>query len=108
MSLKELFSHNKKKTHPYKEGQKVTNSNSPLKQRKERKCVIKLIPVKGYEKVLVFLVAKALKDATKSLSLKLEMMFHNSLFHLNPVSHFIPMLPNILDPSSFMKNLPPL
>ena len=55
----------------------------------------------------LFLVIKALKDIIKNLSLKLAMVFLNSLSHLNPLSHFIPMFPNILEPSSFVRNLPP-
>ena len=40
---------------------KVNYSNSSLKLWKERKYVIELIPMKSYEKGLLFLVSKTLK-----------------------------------------------
>ena len=40
----------------------MTYSNSSLKLWAVSKCAIELIPVKIYKEVLVFLVAKTLKD----------------------------------------------
>ena len=55
---------------------------------------------------MVFFVAKAHQDFT-NLSLKLVKVLHNSLSHLKPMSHFIQMPPSILEPSGFVRNLPP-
>ena len=62
---------------------------------------------KLFKKDLVFLVIKILKYINKNLSLKLEMVFYNRLSHLKPMSHFFPMLPNIPEPSSCVRNSPP-
>ena len=35
------------------------------------------------------------------------MVFYNSLSHLKPMSHFFPILLNILEPLSCVRNLPP-
>ena len=73
---------------------------------KRKKCTIELIPVQSYKKDLVFLVTKTLKDITKNLFVKLGMVFYKNLSHLKPMSPFIPMLHNILEPSSCVRNLP--
>ena len=83
----------------------VTYSDPSLKLGIERKYAIELMPVKSYEKDLVFPLAKAIKDITYH-SLKLK-CFHSSLFHLKQMPHFITMLPSILDPSRLVKNLSP-
>ena len=53
---------------------KVTYSNSSLKLWKERKYTISIILVKKYEKGLIFLVAKRVKDITNHLP-KLAKLF---------------------------------
>ena len=47
--------------------EKVTYSNSSLKLWKDRKYTSELAPVKIYKKVLVFFVAKIVKDITNYL-----------------------------------------
>ena len=79
---------------------KLSNSEN------ERNCATELILVKIFKEGLVFLVTKTLKYINKNLSLKIEMVFYNSLSHLKPISHFVPMLPNIQEPSSCVRNPP--
>ena len=57
--------------------------------------------MKTYKKVLVFLVAKTLRDITDH-SLKLAKVF------LKAIPYFVPMLPSILEPLSLIKILFPI
>ena len=93
-----------KRLAPTTKYKKLTYSNSSLELWKERKYATELTPVKSYKECFVFLVAKTLKDI-RNLFLKLAKVFHNSLSHLKPMSHFIPMLLSILELSRIVKNL---
>ena len=58
------------------------------------------------ERSIIFCVEKTLKDITNH-SLKLAKVFSNSLSHLKPIPYFILMIPNILEPTRLVRNLPP-
>ena len=71
-----------------------------------RKYAIKVILVKSYKKILLFFLTKTLKDI-RNYSLKLAKVLSQQFFYLKPMSHFMLMLPSILESSKLVGNTPP-
>ena len=64
----------------------------------KREYANKLMPVKSYEKGLIFCGKKSITDITNHLTAKAKGVFHNSQ------CQFVPRLPSILEPSRLIRN----
>ena len=95
----------------------ITYSSLALKLLILRKYAFELIPVKCYKKSLVFLMEKTPEIRKKTSEIRNQKLFFEAskcvftvaypISYLKTMSHFIPILPSILEPSRLLRNLSP-